>query len=409
MPKMHYVRGASSLPVRVFLATMSPDGKLHANFIRSLVQSLPALEAAGFSVDFALEAGNCHVDDARNACVRQFKATGADFMVFLDSDVGWEPSGLVALCSAPGDVVTGVYPKKQFPEGFPVRAMDGERWADAYGRVEVEAAPTGFMKISREAIERLEEAEPKKFIGSDGGEYTILFERTFEDGARWSGDYSFCRKWKKLGGKIYVLPDLKFSHEGHFEWVGCLGDHWRRESGLPSLKVHEALDGLNGGDLNTFIRLREAWGNEWAAPASLLMALYNTVKGKTVLECGSGLTTLVMAKAGGVIFSLEHDLGHYKTITAALKDFKLSAEVAYSPLDMDTGWYQSTAVPQGVKFDVLVADGPPRTAGDRAVVFEMPGVQDAQWFIDDVDSFERDGRETNVIRDVHPWALVKKV
>lgn len=405
MPKMHYVRGASSFPVRAFLATMSTDGKLHANFIRSLVQSMPALEAAGIAADFALEAGNCHVDDARNACVKQFKESGADFLVFLDSDVGWEPAGLVALCEAPGDIVTGVYPKKQFAEEYPVRPINGEKWADEYGRVEVDAAPTGFMKISREAIDLLEAVEPKKFIGSDGGEYTILFERTYEDGARWSGDYAFCRKWRKLGEKIYVLPDLKFSHEGHYEWVGCLGDYWRRQSGLPALSVRDALEKLDGTDLKTFIRLREAWGNEWAAPASLLMGLYNTVKGKTVLECGSGLSTIVMAAAGAKIKSLEHDLGHYKTITAALDDLGLDADVIYSPLDIETGWYAQA--PPEASFDVLAADGPPRRIGNRAVAFDLECVKNAIWFVDDTDAFEWPGRKAHIVRDIHAWAFVK--
>jgi hypothetical protein len=401
---MHYVRGRETGPSRLLIATQSPDGKVCANFLVSLVESLPFVSAAGWRADFVFETGNCHVDDARNAVVRQFMKTDCTDLLFIDSDVGFTVEGLLQLLRHDVDLVAGVYPKKQEETDFPVRPLPGEMRA-VKGLVEVEGAPTGFMRLRRSVFERLIEAhKDRQFIGSDGGDpYTILFERTFEGGHRWSGDYAFCRKWRAIGGNVWVDPEIDFTHEGNFNWRGRLGDFWKRRAGLVSDRLVEAAKRLP--DSKAFRDLYNAYGSTWAAPPTLLHAAWSVSNGKRVLETGSGLTTLVMALAGADVHALEHDLAHYRATKAMLDQFGVTANVHYAPLDPETGWYRLPELPDS--FDVLVCDGPPRNISDRNVLWSALAdkIANAVWLIDDVRGEWVSGRNVHVTEDVHPWGL----
>lgn len=408
---MHYVRGRGDAPSRLLIATQSPDGKVCAPFLVSLIASLPAIE--GWRVDFVLEAGNCHVDDARNAVVRQFLRTDATDLLFIDSDVGWTVEGIVRLLSHDVDLVAGVYPKKQADPSFPVRPLPGPIRAEDNGLVEVEGAPTGFMRIRRSVLERMVEAhKDRQFIGSDGGEpYTILFERTFEDGHRWSGDYAFCRKWRGLGGRVCVDPELDFIHEGSREWTGRLGDFWRRRAGLESQRFCLAMRRLMAGDASpkTLLELREGWDNPFAAPVEMLVALHRMAKGRTVLEAGSGLTSLVMAAVGGEVHALESDLAWYRRMTVVIEQFGLTnLHLHYAPLELSTGWY---GVPDAVRplgFGLVVCDGPARSQGDRSALWRAGlDIEGAIWVLDDVRADEVNGRKTAQFDGLHPWVIAE--
>lgn len=387
MPKTHYARGRGAALSRIFIAVPSYAGGAGAPFLASLFESVQALDAAGIAADFAIEAGNCHIDDARNSLVTTFLETDCTDLVFIDADVGWRASDLVKLVQYDRDVVAGIYPKKQEKAEFPVRALPGERMASPDGLVEVEGVPTGFLRIRRSVLERLAEKAPK-FIGSDGREYPLIFERTLEAGHRWSGDYAFCRKWKAAGGKIYVDPEMFFTHEGAKEWEGRLGDFWRRRAGLEPERFVRALRAVQAdrATAEDYVTLSEAWGNEWAAPPGFLAAAAKFGrKHQPVLECGSGLSTLVLGAMGVEVHSLEHDLGWYRRVKGALERYGLtSVTLTYAPLDR-AGWYTSPFGPN-TEFGMVLIDGPPRAYG-RDGLFHVLGhaIANAVWLMDDAD------------------------
>ncbi|MCO5058375.1 MAG: class I SAM-dependent methyltransferase [Rhizobiaceae bacterium] len=127
----------------------------------------------------------------------------------------------------------------------------------------------------------------------------------------------------------------------------------------------------------------------WAASPDFLLHLYQHVathRPKTVVELGSGVSTLVVAAAlaangdGGRLYSLDHD-GAYAEATLKLvaqHGFPNVATVYHAPLapwkparptELGEEW-QWYAVPRTVKslkaIDLLVVDGPPKTTGPHA-------------------------------------------
>jgi predicted O-methyltransferase YrrM len=117
---------------------------------------------------------------------------------------------------------------------------------------------------------------------------------------------------------------------------------------------------------------------DWVASPDLLLYLHEQVKDlepTLILECGSGLSTVIMAYAlksngRGRLVSLEHLQEYVDRTNSLLSEHGLSewAEVRHAPIEdvkIDTElwpWYALNAVPDG-PIDVLLVDGPPGTLG----------------------------------------------
>lgn len=403
MPQMHVAGGLTRGSPRVFIAT--PAIVLHSNYLASLMRSIPAFTEAGIGLDYCLLEGNCHVDDARNALVAEFLREERDALIFIDSDVGWDPPDLIKLIRHDRDFVAGVYPFKQIEPGFPVSIAPGtELWADEDGLVEVVGVPTGFLKLSRHCIERMKEKfGDRKYYGKEQPaerrlQQSILFERTFEGGIRHSGDYAFCRKWRSIGGKVYVDPSMTFSHQGYFEWVGNVGDHWKQTHGVQRRENEAAMDAaviaLRAGraEAQVFSDLLVGWGNASAAMAELQAAAYDLAAAADgpILECGSGLTTLVMALANPNVHvhALESDvMWATKANRALVRHGIKNATIHFVEMkDYEGGrWYVLPDLPDD--FSLVLCDGPWREDGERTVLFAAMGdrIKNAVMLADDAD------------------------
>lgn len=334
---------------------------------------------AGIAVDLCHIADHCHVDDARNAMVREFLMSKADALIFIDNDVGFEPESLVKLCKYDRDMVAGVYPCKQMETEYPVRVADGiDLQADADGLVEVVGLPTGFLKIKREVLDRMSALEPRKFHGKGqiGIPNAVLFERTFVNGVRYSGDYGFCEKWKALGGKMYVDPEMRFTHSGTYEWAGTLGDHWREKYGVTEARFGWAIERMKEGrfDLETAGWLLLGWGNDWAAAASLQIAAWHGAKKHSrILETGSGLTTIVMALSnpGAEIHAMESEPMWAVKLRDVLTAHQIK-NVTLHCVGLEDRFYRVDGVPEG-PYGFVLLDGPSRKRGDRNKSYERLG------------------------------------
>jgi len=373
----------------VFIAT--PAMTLHGNFVVSTALLAHKLTDF-FNVHLVLLTGNCHVDDARNVLLREFLDTDAERLVFIDADVGFRADELVQLCRCGTQgVLAGSYPKKDpTQETFPVMPIPGqELFANTEGLVEVLGAATGCMVIDRGVVEELAEKAEKFKPAASEGVVPLVFERALINGARTTGDYVFCHKAREIGASIYVAPEMTLSHEGDYEWVGSLGRHWRKRHGLADEEMIAHLDVLRRGheSPSTYIRLTELWDNgAWTASAEFLVAMVEAVRATSkyacVLECGSGLTTLVLAAVAEKRYavSLEHDTYHYAHVLAELKKAGFIRHgLQYASLAKD-GWYSYVPAPS---VDLLIVDGPPRHLGRREAVFGFEQVANAIVLADD--------------------------
>ena len=112
----------------------------------------------------------------------------------------------------------------------------------------------------------------------------------------------------------------------------------------------------------------------WSAAPDFLELIVDhvlTAKPSTIVECGSGMTTLMLARCcalngHGHLYSLENGADYATNTRAAIADHRLQeySTVIHAPLihysvnNSDYQWYDLSGLPV-TNIDMLVIDGPP--------------------------------------------------
>jgi hypothetical protein len=155
--------------------------------------------------------------------------------------------------------------------------------------------------------------------------------------------------------------------------------------------------------------LERGWANSaWSADVKLLSAaLYwlDRTSGP-IVECGSGLSTLVMAcaaaPAGRRVHSFEHDPAWAMRVEQVLPtrlarcvDLQITPLRSYGDFD----WYSLDALTQPVEIGFVLCDGPPGTTrGGRYGLAPILGQQMAEGCIVLLDDTQRSSEHAVVLR-----------
>lgn len=152
---------------------------------------------------------------ARNVCVAKFMASDATDMVCLDSDVACGPGVLTRLMMRDEEMVAALYRVKNPVERYATVPPDGGFKRQANGLMEAKDIPFGMVRIKRSVIEKLHAAYPDDWFYAnteDRIKCHALFNTEIRDRLFWGEDYYFCRKWREIGGKVYIDPDIRLAH-----------------------------------------------------------------------------------------------------------------------------------------------------------------------------------------------------
>lgn len=189
---------------------------------------------AGFSITEFHWVGDSLISHARNVCVARFLESDCTDLFFLDSDVACGPGAISRMMKHPVDLVAGVYRVKSETVRYPVEWLDRpELWADPEtGLLEARDVPFGFVRLTRKAIEQMvEEHRDDWFLaaGDDSLKCWPLFNTEVREHRFWGEDFYFCRKWRELGGRVWVDPEIPLQHiaQDGTPYIGHLGN-WLR-------------------------------------------------------------------------------------------------------------------------------------------------------------------------------------
>jgi hypothetical protein len=109
--------------------------------------------------------------------------------------------------------------------------------------------------------------------------------------------------------------------------------------------------------------LIEAWDNPHYAvePGTLREIAMRAVKcSGHILECGSGISTIVLGLVGHSVWSLEHNHEWYQRVKLVVRRLRLPVQVFHTPLKSYGGfeWYDVARL-QFPMFQLVICDGPP--------------------------------------------------
>ena len=249
---------------KIFLATPMYGGQCAGMFAKSVADLTSICTANGIELRSYFLFNESLITRARNYCVDEFMRSDCTHMMFIDSDIGFDPRDVLAMLALQSDdseydVLAGPYPKKCISWEKIKLAVDKgiadddpnvlEKFVGDYvfnpkgggGNiridipVEVSEIGTGFMMTKRSAFERFEKAFPQysykpdhvrteQFDGSR--EIMQYFQAEIDPASKryLSEDYWFCQKLIEIGGKIWYCPWMKLQHVGSYIFGGSLID-----------------------------------------------------------------------------------------------------------------------------------------------------------------------------------------
>lgn len=240
----------------IMIATPCYGGVMHEPYVRGLTNLVGASIQLNLGINMATVINESLVTRARNELVKYLTMTDCTHIFFIDADIDFKPEHVLRIVLHDKDVVVGAYPLKRIiwdnintavaktTEEVKRQATDyviNIRFADdeqrrtgnvpvVDGLIEVHDAGTGFMCIKRHVIEKMIDAYPAthyqkepKTVNKPGddGKRWALFDTMIDDDNRYlSEDYTFCRRWQNIGGKIWLDPEVVLGHIGTFGFDG---------------------------------------------------------------------------------------------------------------------------------------------------------------------------------------------
>lgn len=201
--------------MKAVIATPAHFGVVHACCAFSVSEARVICERAGVQTEWLILPKFQNTALARNILATDFLDTDGTDLVFIDADEGFRPDSLLRLLRHGVDVVAGIPPLHSDRECYPVTLKPGP---PVNGLIEAEAVGTGFLRITRQALLKT----PHSRARNGNREYTRWFEYGRDGMDDIGHDVSFARKWKSVGGRLWVDPDIDFIHTGPKDWRGNL-------------------------------------------------------------------------------------------------------------------------------------------------------------------------------------------
>ena len=172
------------------------------------------------------------IHQARNYLTSVFLTTEYQYLLFIDSDVEFEPDAVFRMLVAKKDIICTPYRVKseqldkhiytvEFKDPKNIPFLPG-------GLVELEAGPTGLMLIDRRVFEKIIKNNPDLKIKNKATPtadkslefYYNFFDFGFDNHYATGEDISFCKLAKENDFKIYANTESTTKHHGSYAWEG---------------------------------------------------------------------------------------------------------------------------------------------------------------------------------------------
>jgi len=202
----------------------------------SMYNTVKELEKAGVTVEWAMERYNADIGLARSHILSEFIRSRHTHLLMVDDDMTWEFQALQRLFYANKPLVAVAGPKKRYPLVFAASHVDTKGnplpllIENESAASEVTSVGAAFMLIRRDCAEKMRDAYPElEYLAGDGKISWGLFVQMVQDRAYMPEDFSFCQRWRNIGGHVYICPDVPLGHIGAHEFKGDLLSNARRQ------------------------------------------------------------------------------------------------------------------------------------------------------------------------------------
>ena len=212
--------------MKLMVAIPAYGGSIKNGCVDSLLKLQAGLRDRGVAADYGI------VNIVDIAATRNYYASYLlqraehTHLLFVDSDMAFEPATVWKLLDAQKPLVGCVYPKRKANGGFvvynhgPIRAKNG--------MARVEGIGMGLCLIQAQVFHALlNTGKIAKLTGHPFAAHGLkgpllgFFDATPVEGEYTTEDYAFCRRWRTLcGGEVLALVSEEIGHIGEFVYRG---------------------------------------------------------------------------------------------------------------------------------------------------------------------------------------------
>jgi len=250
---------------KIMIATPMYGGMCAGMFTRSIADLSALCTHYGIPLQFYFLFNESLITRARNYCCDEFMRSDATHLMFIDSDIGFNPQDVIALLALSikegneYDVIGGPYPKKciswekiklavdkgiadkdpnvleNFVGDYVFNPKGGAGSISIAEPVEVLEIGTGFMMIKKATMQKFADSF-KQYLYKPDHVRTEHFDGTRQimqyfqaeidpvSNRYLSEDYWFCQKIQELNLKTWFCPWMKMQHVGTYIFGGSLAD-----------------------------------------------------------------------------------------------------------------------------------------------------------------------------------------
>jgi len=307
----------------LFVATPMYGGQCFGSYTKSLLDLSRVCQAHGIAIQFSFIFNESLITRARNYLVDEFMRSNHTHMMFIDSDIDFNPMDVLMLLALNKPIVGGPYPKKciawenlydavrygfvpndnrgqlsEFAGDFVFNAVPGTTEIKLNEPAEVLEIGTGFMMIERSVFTKFAEAYPQYWYvpdhnrssAFDGSRKIYMYfqaEIENERGRYLSEDYWFCQKARAAGMSVWLAPWMVVKHHGTYIYSGS----------IPAMAgvVNERIK--RNDPVPATVRMDASSNKPQQAPPLTVKAFYETsaTKRKSLIE---GIAESVAAQVG---------------------------------------------------------------------------------------------------------------
>ena len=220
----------------IFFATPCYGGVVTDQFFLSMFRVSQDFMKHGINFRITTLRNESLVTRARNILTAMFLESECSHLMFIDADIEFDSESVLRALAYDKPIMAAAYPKKALPIQYAINFKFIDQATKQIrienGAVEVLDASTGFFLVKREVIEKMMSAYPELHYRNDSNidpkfnKYCYSFFDTIhdpDDNRYLSEDYTFCRRWQKIGGEIWLDPNTKLNHVGTYTFEGDVG------------------------------------------------------------------------------------------------------------------------------------------------------------------------------------------
>lgn len=251
---------------KLYILTPCYGGMCHLNYLCALIKTVNIFKMYHFPLQIEFCRNDSLISRARNNLIAKAMCDiEMTHILFIDSDITWDPMDIFKLILSKKPLIGGVYPLKNYfwdkitTNPNKLEEMMNKREKNSilsrlYSKedflkqnlvkyninyigsnlsideniAEVKHIATGFMMIQRKTIETMIPYYPDTKYTDDvsflsGNENLFayaLFDCRVEDNHYLSEDWLFCNRWSNIGGKIYIEVSIDLTHTGPEDFKG---------------------------------------------------------------------------------------------------------------------------------------------------------------------------------------------